>query len=64
MLGGLDRLEPDEGDLHGAEESDDEERVVRHVDPLTESVHEDEDEDVQRDQVDDEHVAAPRGNLK
>ena len=36
VLGGLDWLEPDEGDLHGAEEADDEERVVRHVDPLAE----------------------------
>ena len=36
VLGRLDGLEPDEGDLHGAEEADDEERVVRHVDPLAE----------------------------
>ena len=35
-----------------------------HVSILPESVHEDEDEDVERDQVDDEHVAAPRGNLE
>ena len=64
MLGRLDGLEPDEGDLHGAEEADDEEGVVRNVDPLAESVHEDKDEDVQRNQIDDKHVAAPSGNLK
>ena len=30
---------------------------------LAEAVHQEEDEDVQRDQVDDEHVAAPRRHL-
>ena len=34
VLRGLDGLEPDEGDLHGAEEPDDEEGVVGHVDAL------------------------------
>ena len=34
MLRGLDGLEPDERDLHRAEETHDEEGVVRHVDPL------------------------------
>ena len=34
MLGGLDRLEPHEGNLHGAQQAQDEEGVVRHVDPL------------------------------
>ena len=31
---------------------------------VPESVHEDQDEDVQRDQVDDEHVSAPSRHLQ
>jgi len=49
VLRGLDRLEPDEGDLHGAEEAEDEEGVVGHIDPVGEPVHQDQDEDVERD---------------
>jgi len=49
VLRGLDRLEADEGDLHGAEEAEDEEGVVGHIDPVGEPVHQDQDEDVERD---------------
>ncbi len=39
VLGGLDRLEADEGDLHGAEQADDEEGVVGHVDAVAVTAH-------------------------
>lgn len=63
MLWGLNRLKPDEGDLHGAEQSEDEEGVVGDVDPVWEPVHQDQDKDMKRDQVDDEDVSAPSWHL-
>ena len=62
MLRGFDGLEPDEGDLHGAEEADDEEGVVGDIDPLRESSHEEEHKHVEGDQIDDEDVASPCGH--
>ena len=44
MLWGLNRLKPDEGDLHGAEQAEDEEGVVGDVDAVGEPVHQDEDD--------------------
>ena len=64
VFGRLNRLEADEGDLHGAEQAEDEEGVVGDVDAVGEPVHQDEDEDVKWDQVDDEHVAAPCRHLR
>ena len=64
MFRGLDRLKPDEGDLHGAEQAEDEEGVVGHVDAVGKPVHQDQDEDVKRDQVDDEHAASPCRHLE
>ena len=59
MLGGLDGLESDEGDLHRTDETNDEKGVVGHVNSMRKSVHEDQDEDVEGNEVDDEYVASP-----
>ena len=53
MLRGADRLEPDERDLHGAEEADDEEGVLEGLDPLAMATHQQQDEHVQGEQVED-----------
>ena len=59
MFTGLHWLESNERDLHGAEKSHNEEGVVRHVDPLGEPTHQQEDEDMEGDEVDDEDVSSP-----
>ena len=62
VLGGLHWLEPDEGDLHGEDGADDVDGGVGDVDPVREAAADHEDEDVHGDEVDEEHVAAPRGH--
>ena len=62
MLGSLHGLEPDEGDLHGEDGADDVDGGVGDVDPVREAAADHEDEDVHGDEVDEEHVAAPRGD--
>lgn len=64
MLAGLDRLEADEGHDHGREGADDVEGAVGNVQARRVPAHEDEDKDMQGNQVDDEHVATPRGHLR
>ena len=64
MLRCLNGLESNEGNLHGAEQANNEEGVVGHVNPLRISVHQQKDEHVEGDQVDDKDVAAPSGHLK
>lgn len=64
MLGGGDGLEADEGDLHGEDGADDVERAVGDVDAVREAARHHQDEHVQRDDVDQEHVAAPRRYLR
>ena len=53
VLRGADQLEPDERDLHGAEEADDEEGVLEGLDPLAMATHQQQDEHVQGEQVED-----------
>ena len=62
MLRSLHGLEADEGNLHRADETDDKEGVVCHVDAVTKAVHQQENKDMERDQIDDEDVATPGGN--
>ena len=63
MLGCADWEESHEGDLHGAEQTDDEEDSVGRVESFAEPSHEEKDECVQGDQVDDEHIASPSRHL-
>ena len=48
MLGCFNRLEPDEGNLHGAEEANDEEGVVSHVNSRRVAIHQQEHKHVKR----------------
>ena len=62
MLGRLNRLEPDERDLHRQDGPEGVDCGVRHVDAVGEAAADHEDEDVDGDQVDEKHVAAPGGD--
>lgn len=53
-------LESDEGDLHGQDGAQAVYGAVSHVDAVRESPGEHQHQDVQGDQVDEEHVASPR----
>ena len=59
MLRCFDWLETDEWNLHGAEQSNDEERVVSDVDPLRISIHQQKYKHVQGDEIDNENVSSP-----
>lgn len=62
VLGRLDGLETDEVDLHGEQSSEGVDRAVGDVEAAREAAGDQQREDVQRDQVDDEDVASPRGH--
>ena len=59
MLAGSDGLEADEWDLHGAQQAEDEEGGVGRVEAGRVAAHHHQREHVERDEVDDEHVATP-----
>ena len=63
VFGGLQRLEADKGDLHAENGAEDVEGGVGNVDALVEASSDHEHEDVQGDEVDQEHVATPRRHL-
>lgn len=63
VLAGAYRLEADERDLHGEEEAEDVEGRVAGEEAVGEAPHDEQGKHVQRDQVDDEDVAAPGGHL-
>ena len=63
MLRCFDWLETDEWNLHGAEQSNDEERVVSDVDPLRISIHQQKHKHVQGDEIDNENVSSPGRHL-
>ena len=56
-------LEAHEGDLHGEDGSQAVDGAVGHVDAVGEASGEHEDQHVQRDEVDKEHVASPGRHL-
>ena len=60
MLARSDWLKTDEWDLHGEEEAEDEEGGVGGVDARRVATHQQESEDVKRNQVDDKHITTPR----
>ncbi len=62
VLRSAHRLEANKRNLHREDGADDVERAVGHVDSKREPPEDEQDENVQRNQVDDEDVAAPRGH--
>lgn len=62
VLARLDGLEAYEGNLHSENGAEDVEGGVGGVESGGESSDADEDEDVQRNEVDDKNIPAPRGN--
>jgi len=62
VLAGANRLESHEGDLHGEQQSEDIEGAVAGQQARGVPTHDEQHKDVQGDQVDDEHVASPRGD--
>lgn len=56
-------LEANKGDLHGEDGSQAVDCAVGHVDPVGEAPCEHQHQDVQGDEVDQEDVATPRGDL-
>ena len=63
VLRGLNGLEPDEGDLHRKDGAEGVDGGVRDVDPVGVPSADHQDENVNRNQVDQEHVTAPRRHL-
>jgi len=61
MLGRSDRLEPNEWDLHGTQESHNEKSIVCDINAMGDSVHQDKCENVKRDKVDDKNISSPCG---
>lgn len=59
MFASPDRLEADEGYLHGEQQADDVEHRVADEETLGEAAHDQQQEHMERDQVDDEHVTTP-----
>lgn len=59
MLAGPDGLEPNEGDLHGQQQAEDVEHGVAGEQPHGVAAHQQQHKHVQRDEVDDKHVASP-----
>ena len=59
MLRGLDRLEPNEGDLHRQDGAESVDGGVSDVDPVRVAAADHQHEHVDGDQVDEEHVASP-----
>jgi hypothetical protein len=55
-------LKPNKLDLHCQQSSHDVEDVVCHINPLVESVSDDEENNKDWDNVDDERIASPRCN--
>jgi len=64
VLRGFNRLKPDKWNLHGAKQTKDEEGVVGNVDPVGKAIHQDQDEHMKWDQVDDENIATPGRHLQ
>jgi hypothetical protein len=62
MLAGLDRKEPDEGDLHAGQSAQSIPSCVCDVEPSAIPAHADENESVKRKQAGDEGISTPRGN--
>lgn len=62
VFGGLNRLEADERDLHGEDGTESVDDRVGDVDLVGEAAGDHEREHVKRNQVDEEHVATPRGD--
>ena len=63
VFGSGDWLEADEGDLHGENRSDDVEGAVGNVNAVGEATRDHQHENMEGNDVDEEHVATPRGNL-
>ena len=64
VLAGLDGAEADERDLHGQNGAQDVHGGVGNVDAVVEAARHNEHKYVQRDEVDEEDVAAPRRHLR
>lgn len=64
VFAGADGLEADEGDLHGEQQPEDVEGGVAGEQSVRVATHDEQSEHVQRDQIDDEHVASPRRHLE
>ena len=58
------RLEPNEWDLHGTQESHNKKSIVCDINAMGDSVHQDKCENVKRDKVDDKNISSPCGYLK
>ena len=63
VLAGPNGLEAHEGHLHREHQAQDKEGGVGHVDAGGVAAHQQQHKHMQRDQVDDEHVASPRRYL-
>lgn len=63
MFTGADRLEADKGYLHGEQQAEDVERGVAREQAVGVAAHDKQCEHMQRNEVDDEHVSAPRRDL-
>lgn len=63
MFRSLNWLKSYKRNLHRAKQAKYEEGVVGHVNPLTITIHDEQNKYVQRDQVDDENVATPSAYL-
>ena len=63
MLGALNRLETDEGDLHRQDGAKRVDSAVGDVDAMWEAARQDQRQHVQRNQIDEEDVATPRRHL-
>lgn len=61
---GGDWLEPHKGDLHGQDGADDIQCRVSNIHTVGEAASDHEDEHMQGDDVDEEHITTPRGHLK
>ncbi len=63
MFGGLDGLEPDKGDLHAQDGADAVHDRVSNVDFVVEPSANHKGEHVHRDQIDQENITSPGGDL-
>jgi hypothetical protein len=64
VLGCLNGLKPDKGNLHGEYGSDNIDGRVGDINSVGEPPADHQYKDVQRDQVDEKHIATPGGDLK
>lgn len=59
MFAGFDWLKANKWNLHGEQQSHDVERRIRDIDPRAVSLHDHQNEHVQWNKIDDEHIASP-----